>query len=148
MNEAWILSDAGEMQPPAPGPGRPVRGEEKYPDGKVKARWAGKILADGRFVLDGSETWFFPNGAKLYEVQWADGYKRGVEALWREDGSKVWQWEHRPDGTSVWTQYWPNGRVKRVSEWRDARCHGTVRYWGPDGSPRGEYAFRDGDLVR
>jgi formylglycine-generating enzyme required for sulfatase activity len=148
MNEAWILSDAGELPPPAAGPGRPVRGEEKYPDGKIKARWSGKILADGRFVLDGPETWFFPNGAKLYEVQWADGYKRGVETLWREDGSKVWQWEHRPDGTSVWTQYWPNGRVKRVSEWKEGRCHGTVRYWGPDGALRGEYQFREGDLVR
>lgn len=148
MNEAWILSDAGELPAPDVGAGRTVQGEEKYPDGGIKARWSGKVLPEGRFLLDGSETWYFPGGAKQYEVQWRNGVKTGLEILWREDGGKIWQWEHRADGVSVWTQYWPNGRPKRVSQWKDGRCTGTARYWGPDGALRAEHEFREGEMVR
>lgn len=148
MNEAWILSDAGEMPAAAEASGRSVSGQQKYPDGGLQASWSGKILSDGRFVLDGVETWYFPDGRKQYEVRWRHGLKQGAEILWRADGGKAWQWEHRDDGVSVWTQYWPNGQRKRQSQWKDGKCFGTAFYWGPQGELRAQHEFRDGELVK
>ncbi len=148
MNEAWILSDAGELPAPSASVARAVQGEEKYPDGRIKAQWSGKILSDGRFVLDGRETWYFPDGSRHYQVQWREGVKTGVETLWRADGSKAWEWEHRQDGVSVWTQFWPNGNRKRQSQWKDGKCFGPAYWWGPQGELRAEHEFREGELAR
>lgn len=148
LNEAWILSDAGELTPSSAATARTLEGEQRYPDGRLQARWSGKILTDGRFVLDGPETWYSPQGTKLYEVEWREGRKTGTETRWRADGSKLWQWEHRPDGVSVWTQYWPNGNVRRQSQWKEGRCFGVAGSWAPDGTLRERYEFRDGELVR
>jgi hypothetical protein len=83
LNEAWILSDSMEETRIS----RPLRNVEatqktqRYPDGRMQATWSGKKDALGRFVLDGTETWYFPGGAKEYEVTWDNGSKRGRESL-------------------------------------------------------------------
>jgi antitoxin component YwqK of YwqJK toxin-antitoxin module len=125
-----------------------VNGRETYADGKVKAAWSGRIAPSGRFVLDGAETWFYPDGKKQYEVTWRSGAKAGAETYWREDGGKAWEWEHRADGTKIWTQYWRGGKMKSRSGWRGGKADGEAVRWDYTGKEIARHEFRDGELLR
>ena len=148
MNEAWILSISTEYSAAGGGVGPLLPGKETYPDGKLKASWTGRTDSAGRYLLHGAETWFHPNGAKQYEVTWANGRKAGLETCWTVDGKKAWEWERRPDGGGVWTQYWPNGQTKSRSEWKQGQAHGPAMLRDYMGGRRSEREFRNGELVR
>ena len=147
MNEAWILSDSTGETPTAAPSGRTWQESAAWPDGKPRARWSGRSEDGGRYVLDGPETWYAEDGAKLYEATWRDGRKTGRETWWSAAGVKIWEWDHRPDGSSTWTQYWPNGRKKHESQWKDGKCTGEATAWDYTGAVAGRYRFRDGELV-
>lgn len=148
MNEAWILSaETGETKT-GPALSKPIRGRETFADGKPRSTWTGALDASGRFVLSGDETWYYPGGAKQYQATWRDGMKTGVETYWLGDGSRLFEWRHAGDGTSVWTQYWPNGNKKHESTWRDFKCQGTATSWDEAGAVAARYEFKDGELVR
>jgi hypothetical protein len=149
MNENWILSDSNSSTAAALGPNaRSIPGSQRYSNGRKQAEWSGKVDSDGRYVLDGRETWFYPNGAKAYAAEYRDGYKVGIETQWAEDGKKISEWEYRGDGVSIWTQYWPNGQKKHESRWKDGRCVGLAQAWDPSGKPAGKWQFEDGHLQR
>jgi formylglycine-generating enzyme required for sulfatase activity len=148
MNEAWIMSESDASSPIATSAVREIYGVQRYGDGKPQATWSGKIAADGRFLLNGSETWTHPNGAKRYEVTYRDGIKSGRERYWAEDGHEIWEWEHRSDGVSLWTQFWPNGSRKHQSEWRDGKCVGRSLAWDESGGITGQWEFVAGDLKK
>jgi len=148
MNEAWILSEETAETPVTPARGELIRGRETYADGKTRATWSGKLDAAGRFLLSGDEVWYYPSGAKHYQVSWRDGMKTGVETYWLADGSKLFEWQHSEDGTSVWTQYWPSGKKRRESTWRDFKCQGTARSWDETGALTATREFKDGELAR
>jgi hypothetical protein len=155
LNEAWILTAD------APATGNPpaatatlgstatsiaeVRGyEELFPDGRVRATWSGGLADDGRWLLHGPEVWSYPSGARQWEVTYEMGRKVGKEAFWRADGSLLWTWDHRPDGTHVWTRFWPNGEKRSESTWRDLRAEGTAMEWSPSGDVVRRVNFEDG----
>lgn len=151
MNEAWILSDdPAEANAAVAGPGVSDRTthEETYPNGRICARWGSRTAANGDYVLDGPETWYFPDGRKQYEATFSLGRKIGAETLWRADGSRVWSWAHDPDGTDHWTHYWANGRRKDTSTWRAFRAEGLATHWDPDGRVTARYEFHNGALMR
>jgi formylglycine-generating enzyme required for sulfatase activity len=138
LNEAWILSDEGAS-----------------PD----ARESTTVARPSRYLLDGTQTWKFPNGRTQYEVTYRRGVKVGKETLFAVDGGMVWQWDRGSDGNgvsraadvpgrSVWTQFWPNGQRKHQSSWRGMVCDGPAAAWLPDGAPAGKWEFRDGGLTK
>jgi formylglycine-generating enzyme required for sulfatase activity len=156
FNEAWILAKDtqydqmgdGELMKPAVTKIRDVRTyKEKYPDGKVQIRWSGGVGDDARFLLHGSETWFYENGRKQRQVTYDKGRKTGTETYWTEDGGIKWMWEHKADGLSMWVQYWPNGNKKAESTWRDLKCDGVARRWSPSGELISRVKFADGRAV-
>lgn len=144
MNEAWILSDNRGATPAPTGLGKVVHSKETYPDGKLKAVWAGKIEPDGRYELDGLETWYYASGAKAYQVDYRDGSKIGIETYWSPQGCKIWQWNHRASGESVWTHYWPSGRKRQQSEWNNNVANGPAILWDKSGHVTGQYEFKNG----
>jgi formylglycine-generating enzyme required for sulfatase activity len=146
LNEAWILSDRTEQTKVERAGAQAPAGDLKYADGKARGSWSAKVSDSRGYVLDGPERWFYPNGAKQYSVEWNQGEKTGTETLWRADGSVVWQWEHRADGVSVWTQYWTNGKKKSESNWQNRRCVGRASAWTSDGKMSGSFEFENGDL--
>ena len=148
LNEAWILGkgEPAASRPPA-ARGDLLQGEEKYPDGKLRARWSGRIAADGRYLLHGTETWFYPDGRKQWEVTYRDGVKDGLETYWTPDGRARWTWERRSGGTARWTQWWGNGRKKAESTWRDGRAVGLARRWDSAGRLVSERRFEGGHAV-
>lgn len=153
MNEAWILSDEKEelsdemlMKSTASRIEAITTFEEKYPDGKLRLQYSGGIADDGRFLLEGKEIWYDENGARQYEANFHLGKKVGLETYWNQAGNKVWEWNHQPDGTAVWTQWWENGNKKAESSWRNGRCEGGARRWNFEAKLVTEVEFVGGDI--
>lgn len=148
MNEAWILSDDARPTPMFTGKGKRIFGGESYPNERTKARWSGKIEPDGRYELDGTETWFYASGAKEYRATYKDGSKVGLETRWSSDGRVMWQWNRRADGTSVWVHYWPNGRKRQESHWRNGVASGPATLWNTSGAVIFHCDFQNGFIPR
>jgi hypothetical protein len=146
MNEAWILSDeAGETKAPsAVADKKSLRAQESWPSGVARFAWSYHLDWRGMVVLDGTETWNYPDGVKQYEVRWADGRDMGLESYFRQDGTKQWVKNHQPDGSMVWTTYWPSGAKKTESRWQGAWAQGVTTTYAADGSVLSEIAFKDG----
>ncbi len=148
MNEAWILDDAAGV--PANVPVEVPQAEtieEKHANGRTRCTYSGGVATDGRWLLDGAETWYYDDGRKQYAATWRAGRKVGAETYWNADGKVVWSWEHRDDGVSVWTQYWPTGERKAESAWRDGKCEGAAALWDAEGNVISRRQFASGVLA-
>ncbi|MHC4624376.1 MAG: hypothetical protein ACYS4W_10805, partial [Planctomycetota bacterium] len=152
MNEAWILDPAmPPTLPPDPGTSGTVAGhQENYPGGATKATWSAKTCNDGRYLLHGTETWYYESGQKQYEVTYYNGNKVGDETYWGPDGVKQWSWYHnQPANSSVWAQWWPNGLKHIESRWRYGGmvANGDSYFWDMCGQPEAAWNFVDGGLT-
>jgi BNR repeat-like domain len=157
LNEAWILSNAGDIAPENSG-GVIKHFSEHYPNGKLRAEWSARICPHGRYLLDGQETDYYDNGAKQHEVTYADGRKSGPEFFWSPEGKVLWTWGHDlKNNKATWTQFWPNGHPKLRSTWntkpeaRDLKrsffglvADGLVFRWNERGELIAEYRFTNG----
>ena len=149
MNESWILDQNATredpMTPTSSGPLASVKQhEEKYPNGKARLTWSAGKGSDGRYLLEGSEVWHYDNGQKQREANYERGFKVGQETYWSREGKVEWTWDHRPDGSAVWTQFWSNGQKKSVSTWRNFMCDGVATCWDPAGKQISEATFSKG----
>jgi hypothetical protein len=148
FNEAWLYSDAGGDLPADPGDsGRVKTYKEKSPFGNSKATWSAKICDDGRYLLHGTEAWYYKDGQKQYEVAYKNGRKVGTETYWTPDGLKRWSWRHYTDGSSIWTHFWPNGRKKSMSTWVHGKCEWTATRWDRNGNITSRIRLRKGALI-
>lgn len=149
MNEAWILQPSATAEDPtAPEPTCSLPSvrtyQEIYPNGRTRLAWSAGVGADGRWLLDGPETWYYPTGQKQREATYRHGYKVGRETYWDRDGQVLWTWDHHPDGRAVWTQFWSNGEKKSVSTWRHFMCDGVSTCWDPLGKQISQVTFSKG----
>jgi hypothetical protein len=151
MNEAWILSESTPeksdeelMKPSASTITQLKQYREQYPDGKVKATWSGGVADDGTYLLHGIETWYYENGQKQRQANYDFGRKAGIETYWSQDGTELWKWRHKHDGSGVWMQFWPNGRKKAESTWRNLKCEGTATRYDTDGQVISTMTFVNG----
>jgi BNR repeat-like domain len=157
LNEAWVFSNAGDIPPEDQG-GIVRHYREKYPNGKLRSQWSARICPHGRYLLDGLETDYYPDGRKEHVVTYRNGLKTGAELFWAPDGTKLWSWKHNlKTRTDVWIHYWPNGRRKIESTWNtrprardlDRSFFGLVAdgpfyQWNEDGSPANAGGFSNG----
>jgi len=159
LNEAWIYSEEGDIPPETTG-GTVNDYNEYYPSSPLKATWSARTCPNGRYLLHGTETSYYEDGTKEYEVTYKNGRKDGTETFWAPDGTKLWSWEH-DDGNnvSVWTHYWSNGLKRIESTWnsyptpRDLPSRnfsgfvadGNSYHWGLCGQPAEAYDFNDGE---
>jgi antitoxin component YwqK of YwqJK toxin-antitoxin module len=153
FNEAWILtgfsvqekmSNAELMAHNVVSIADVKTYEELYPDGRLRLRFSGGIGDDGRFLLHGTEKWFFPDGSMQRLANYDKGRKAGTETYMAKDGSKVWTWEHLDDGSSLWTQFWPDGSKRAESTWRGFSCEGLSTVWDRDGGVISRNEFING----
>ncbi|MDI1251529.1 MAG: SUMF1/EgtB/PvdO family nonheme iron enzyme [Lacunisphaera sp.] len=142
LNEAWILSDATFASDDDPemnlSHATTITGvqthRENHPDGSPRVTWSSGLADDGRILLEGRESWFYPNGAKQREADYHLGVKTGSETYWSPAGTKEWEWDHRSDGTSVWRTWWSDGSLRSESSWKDHHLvPGTDRLFPPGG---------------
>ncbi|MHB1022925.1 MAG: SUMF1/EgtB/PvdO family nonheme iron enzyme [Acidobacteriaceae bacterium] len=116
LNEAWILSDA-----PAVAEATTIRDikrhVEKYSNGKTMVVWSSGVANDGRILLEGPETFYFPNGRIEWSMHFHLGKKTGREVLYRKDGSRVWVKTYSPQENWTWTQFDAHGKQVAESQW-------------------------------
>ena len=153
LNEAWILAeetapvDSAQLMTNTATTIRDVRRyEEKYANGRPRIVWHAGLGNDGRYLLDGRETWHYPNGRKQYEATYALGRKVVTETFYHFNGSKKWQWRHSAEGASTWTQWWADGQKKAESAWRNFYADGPAKSWDHDGKPVSAVIFRRGKV--
>ena len=154
MNEAWILegdgserSDGELMAPRATSIETVESFEERYPNGELKLQWYGGIADNDRFLLHGSEVWFYENGDQHREATYHLGRKVGVEKLWWKGGVLAWTWTYHEDGSNTWTQYHPNGEKRAESTWLNLHADGPARLWDEEGKLVSEVEFSRGEAV-
>jgi hypothetical protein len=116
LNEAWVLEGGPEAGPASLRDVKSYR--EAYPDGKPRATWSAGVSEDGRYLLDGPQIFYYPNGRKQWEAAFKDGHHRGLETYWDIDGHKQWERNHVPDGTWSWLIYDAAGKLQAASRWR------------------------------
>jgi len=147
LNEAWILDDdAGAMEHKNPQITGVQQFTESYPSGKIKAARAGGITPEGEYRLHGKQLWHYENGNKQWQVTYEAGKKVGDETYWDPHGNILWKWNHKDNGTEVWTQYYPNGKKKSRSVWRDFRANGRAKRWDSSGNRISSVWFVNGRL--
>ena len=137
LNEAWILS------PAAPDPGEEAltgssatrvgtvaHYQDAYSNGVMRVGWSGGTADDGRYLLHGQETRYYPGGRKQYETTYQLGRKTGAETQWRADGTVEWTWQYNADTTNVWTQFWADGSTRKSeSRWVGKVADGLATCW-------------------
>jgi len=74
--------------------------------------------ARGQYRLQGTQTFYYANRRKQWEVTYKDGRKQGVETFWGEDGRKQWERSYSAGGAWTWRIYDGSGRVMAESRWR------------------------------
>jgi len=151
FNEAWIMSpedkdiDENKLLNNTATAIRDVKKyEEKYPDGRPKAVWYAGVGNEGRYLLNGTETWYYSNGNKQWEASFDKGTMKGQEIYWDEQGNKIWSWDHREDGTSPWYHWYKNGRKKSESTWKNKMCTGLTTAWDKAGNVTSQYKMTNG----
>jgi len=132
MNETWILTD--DVPAVQFGAVKRVPHEECYAGGTPRITWSDCIDPDGNYLLDGPETWYYPDGKKQYAVEYVRGRKVRKETLWDRNGNWVWSWTREADGSGVWTHYWPDGTRRIESHWQGFRVQGSVTHWDQKGN--------------
>jgi hypothetical protein len=118
LNEAWILnaSDAATPDPTSISDVR--RHKETYAGGRMKAEWSSGRANDGEILLEGPETFYFPNGKAEWSAHFHLGRETGTETLYRNDGTRVWEKDH--DGANwTWKVFDTTGRMTAESHWRN-----------------------------
>jgi hypothetical protein len=127
LNEAWILADDKAAEQAAIQndvtviPDTINTCKEEYPNGKLRVSYRAGMGTDGRFLLEGTETWYYENGRKEWEVHYDGGRRVGAETYWSADAKKQWQRDHREDGSYVLTVWGPDENVEATSVWRDKK---------------------------
>ncbi|MGB6430190.1 MAG: SUMF1/EgtB/PvdO family nonheme iron enzyme [Candidatus Acidiferrales bacterium] len=119
LNEAWILDAAADATAttPATSIDHVSRHEERYADGTPKAVWSEGRANNGEILLEGSETFYFPDGRVQWSLNYHLGRKTGVERLLRENGTKKWEKIYGPNGTWTWSEFDEAGQKTAESQW-------------------------------
>ncbi len=161
LNEAWIYSEEGDIPPETTG-GTVNQYSEYYPGGALKVTWSARTCPNGRYLLHGTETSYYPNGKKEYQLAYNNGRKTGTETFRRPDGVRLWSWQHdNISNTSTWRHYWSNGFIRIESRWntyptaRDLPSRhfsgfvadGAAYHWDQAGRPAKAYSFSNGNYL-
>ena len=125
LNEAWVREGGPEYRTEAQR-GAVKASHETYQDGKPKANWSGAIRGNG-YRLEGTQTFYYPNGRKQWEATFVDGRRTGMETWWTETGAKAWEKEYAADGAWTWRVFDPAGHASAESRWKGKDLLEVVR---------------------
>lgn len=88
LNEAWVLNGGPESS-----------------------------AAEGRYLLNGEQTFRGPDGHTRWQVMYRAGRKIGVETLWSADGRKLWERHYDETGGWTWRVFAADGSLAAESRW-------------------------------
>lgn len=122
LNEAWVLAkSAGDLSDAtlAPQNAQRTTHTERFPNGRLRSRWSTIRATDGRLLLDGPETFLYPNGKLQWTATFTAGRKTGEERYLREDGTPIWIKTYAADSTWTWQTFDATGHPAALSHWRN-----------------------------
>jgi len=76
------------------------------------------VSPDGRYVLNGGQVFYYPNGQKQWEAEIQSGRRSGVETWWNSAGAKQWERTYGAGGTWTWRIYDASSKVSAESRWQ------------------------------
>ncbi len=116
LNEAWVLdANAGPSGDPT-SISAVHRHREFWPGHKLRAEWSSGQANDGEFLLDGPETFYFPDGRVQWSAHFHLGQKTGAETFFRSNGSKIWEKDWNGNHWT-WRIFDASGHLTAVSRW-------------------------------
>ena len=121
LNEAWVLDPAAGISAPPTNVHAIERHTERYPGGKVEATWSSGCANDGQIVLEGPETFYYPNGKVMWRLRFHLGQKVGEEEYFRPDGTRIWQKLYSSEDRWAWSEYDNSGTKTAESTWQGKR---------------------------
>ncbi|MCF8364401.1 MAG: SUMF1/EgtB/PvdO family nonheme iron enzyme [Bacteroidales bacterium] len=151
FNEAWLLNEeASEKHDQNETQSLPLEKAHSYTEfyesGKPKASYSFQTLDNGLVKLHGTEIWYYPDGKKMYEVQYASGKKTGREIFRDESGRIRWERNYHDNGLYEHISRWDNGVIKTTSWWKNKRCVGTVQNFDREGNLTVELEYVNGRI--
>jgi len=157
FNEEWLISHEGEspsdevlMKSHATKIVSDIETfEEHYEDGSIRCKWSGGIADDGRFLLEGEDIFYYPDGEIMTKGEYHLGKRIGEYVYFDEDGFKVFQWNHTEDGFDILTTYYPgSNNIKTRARFKDKKAEGLAQTFGrKKGNVTGEYQFENGIMI-
>jgi hypothetical protein len=115
LNEAWVLQGGPPNAGSAPENVREY--SETYAGGKPRDSWSAGVSGDGRYLLQGRQTFYYETGRKQWEATFEAGRKVGTETWWNESGRKQSERTYAPDGAWDWKLFDAAGRIAADSRW-------------------------------
>lgn len=161
FNEAWLL----EEEKPEPEEAQLMSSaatrlvtprkeyKEYYEDGSLKCLYHGGIADDGRFLLDGRETFWYPNGRVRMEAEYVLGKKVGNFVYYHPDGMplKRFTCSVNEDGTPIekYETFWPGtDRVKTCAVFYNRHAEGEALGYDREGNVTSRSTFHKGETER
>ncbi len=161
FNEAWLLCEDMEepeetvlMRSQATRLTEPRKNyEEYYPDGSLKCRYSGGIADDGRFLLDGRETFWYENGQMMMDGTYHLGKRTGICSFYDREGCLLRRFTCREqDGEQeeLLETFWRNGdgeHLRTRTCYIDRKAEGEACYYSKTGELLMSGCFHDGRLT-
>lgn len=160
FNEAWLLDETGEepsekelMQSSATRLVSERREYTEYYDsGQLKCRYHGGIADDGRFLLDGEETFWYPNGQMMLSGSFLLGRRTGQAVCYDEEGFMVKRFTC-PDAVTEDLEEWyetfweGSNQVKTKAFFRNRKAEGEAFTWNREGVLVRTVNFSNGKIL-
>ena len=88
----------------------------------------------GNFVKHGSDTHYYMTSQIKFSEQYRDGKLEGISEFWYPNGAKQWELTYNGDRLNGKALTWyPNGKRKTEKNWMDGRLHGVEMEWNKMG---------------
>lgn len=149
FNEAWILSDRTTPDALDLAPDAMISAKEHveyHNDGSLMTKNSYIITKEGRFLLHGTETWFYPSGNVQRRTRYHLGHKTGVDEFYENDGTKIWLREYHDNDRSTLYQYYPSGKLRSEVSWKGFAADGQAVLTDENGGIISTSVFKNGRL--
>jgi antitoxin component YwqK of YwqJK toxin-antitoxin module len=118
--------------------------KEKYPSGKLKARYEVTVSKKGEFK-NGVFEEFWENKKRKCIVNYLDDKPHGVYRSYYESGkmeAEIYFLEGMKNGE--YKEWYENGKKKRFATYREGQLHSTIKTWDVDGKLSAKAKFHKG----
>lgn len=161
FNECWLLSE--ETEEPSEeelmksNASKLVTERKEYREyhvnGQLKCIYYGGIADDGRFLLDGRETFWYDNGQIMTDGTYRLGNRAGSFTYYDIQGYPVKRFtypENQGENLEEWYEtFWPGTSIVRTRAFfRGRKAEGKAYSYDRDGNVTEEVSFIDGKLDR
>ena len=156
FNEAWLLSPETEapseeelMKSHATAYVEEIRAFKEYwPDGTLRVEYAGATADDGRFLLDGEEKTYYPDGSLMSRGFFHLGKRVRSYTYYDPQGNPYWSWEYKEDGRALYRTYYSHkNKIKTLCPYVNRRAEGIAQMYDEEGKVISQVTFRAGHIA-